>query len=51
MLFNLVSSKFYAVFYDVSSLIGYFYSLRVVIVLTFVGRFMHLMHVYFMQSW
>ena len=51
MLFNLIFSKFYAVFYDLSSLIGNFYNLSVVIVLTFVGRFMHLMHVYFMQSW
>ena len=39
-------------FYDLSSLIGNFYSFSVdIIVLTFVGRFMHLMHVYFMQSW
>ena len=70
MLFNLVFSKLYAVFYDLSSLIGNFYSFMqffcdlsslignfysfsvdIVIVLTFVGRFMHLMHVYLMQSW
>ena len=37
-------------FYDLSSL-GNFYSFSVdIIVLTLVGRFMHLMHVYFMQS-
>ena len=36
-------------FYDLSSL-GNFYSFSVdIIVLTLVGRFMHLMHVYFMQ--
>ena len=52
VLFNLIFSKFYAVFYDLSSLIGNFYSFSVdIIVLTLVGRFMHLMHVYFMQSW
>ena len=50
MLFNLVF-RFYAVFfYDLSSL-GNFYSFSVdIIVLTLVGRFMHLMHVYFLQS-
>ena len=38
-------------FYDLSSLIGNFYSFSVdIFVLTFFGRFMHLMHVYFMQS-
>ena len=51
MLFNLVFSRFYAVFYDLSSL-GNFYSFSVdKIVLTLFGRFMHFMHVYFMQSW
>ena len=38
-------------FYDLSSL-GNFYSFSVdKIVLTLFGRFMHFMHVYFMQSW
>ena len=52
VLFNLlVFSKFYAAFYDLSSLIGNFYSYSVdIIVSTFVGRLMQLMHVYFMQS-
>ena len=51
MLFNLVFSRFYAVFYDLSSL-GNFYSFSVdKIVLTLFGRFMHFMHVYFTQSW
>ena len=51
VLFNLVFSRFYAVFYDLSSL-GNFYSFSVdKIVLTLFGRFMHFMHVYFMQSW
>ena len=37
-------------FYDLSSL-GNFYSFSVdIIVLTLFGRFMHLMHLYFMQS-
>ena len=37
-------------FYDLSSLCN-FYSFSVdIIVLTLVGRFMHLMYVYFMQS-
>ena len=46
--FNLVFSKFYAVFPDLSSFIGSFYSFSVgIIVLTHVGRFMHLEHVYF----
>ena len=37
-------------FYDLSSL-GNFYSFSVdIIVLTLFGRFMHFMHVYFMQS-
>ena len=50
MLFNLVFSRFYAVFYDLSSL-GNFYSFNVdKIVLTLFGRFMHFKHVYFMQS-
>ena len=50
VLFNLVFSRFYAVFYDLSSL-GNFYSFSVdIIVLTLFGRFMHFMHVYFMQS-
>ena len=45
VLFNLVFSKFYAVFYDLSSL-GKFYSFSVeIIVLTLFGRFIH-----FMQS-
>ena len=48
MLFNLVFSRFYAVFYDLSSL-GNFYSFSVdIIVLTLFGRFIHF--VYFMQS-
>ena len=49
MLFNLVFSRFYAVFfYDLSSL-GNFYSFSVdIIVLTVFGRFMHF--VYFIQS-
>ena len=47
MLFNLVFSRFYAVFYDLRRL-GNFYSLSVdKIVLTLFGRFMHFMHVYF----
>ena len=51
MLFNLVFSRFYAVFYDLSSL-GNFYSFSVdKIVLSLFGRLMHFMHVYFMQSW
>ena len=42
MLFNLVFSRFYAVFYDLSSL-GNFYSFSVdKIVLTLFGRFMTL---------
>ena len=50
MLFNLVFSRFYAVFYDLSSL-GNFYGFSVdKIVLPLFGRFMHFMHVYFMQS-
>ena len=50
MLFNLVFSRFYAVFYDLSSL-GNFYSFSVdKIVLSLFGRFMHFMQVYFMQS-
>ena len=49
MLFNLVFSRFYAVFYDLSSL-GNFYSFSVdIIVLLFFGRFMHFLHVYFMH--
>ena len=52
MLFNLIFSKFYSGFYDLSSLTGNFDSFSVdIIVLTFLGRFMHLMQVYFMQSW
>ena len=48
MLFNLVFSRFYAVFYDLSSL-GNFYNFSVdTIVLTLFGRFIHF--VYFMQS-
>ena len=48
--FNLVFSRFYAVFYDLRRL-GNFYSFSVdIIVLTLFGRFMHFMHVYFMQS-
>ena len=47
MLFNLVFSRFYAVFYDLRRL-GNFYSLSVdKIVFTLFGRFMHFMHVYF----
>ena len=50
MLFNLVLSRFYAFFYDLSSL-GNFYGFSVdKIVLPLFGRFMHFMHVYFMQS-
>ena len=50
MLFNLVFSRFYAFFYDLSSL-GNFYGFSVdKIVLPLFGRFMHFMHVYFMQS-
>ena len=50
MLFNLVFRRFYAVFYDLSSL-GNFYSISVgIIVLTLFGRFLHFMHVYFMRS-
>ena len=49
VLFNLVFSRFYAVFYDLSSL-GNFYSFSVdIIVLTLFGRLMHF--VYFKQSW
>ena len=43
--------SFMQFFYNLSSLIGNFYSFNVdIIVLTLVGRFMQLMHVYFMQS-
>ena len=50
MLFNLVLSRFYAFFYDLSSL-GNFYGFSVdKIVLPLFGRFTHFMHVYFMQS-
>ena len=46
MLFNLAFRRFYAVFYDLSS-IGNFYSFSVdKIVLTLFGTFMHLIHVY-----
>ena len=49
MLFNLIVSSFYAVFYDLSTP-GNFYSFSVdIIVLTLFGRFMHFIHVYFMQ--
>ena len=45
MLFNLAFSRFYAVFYDLSSL-GNFYSFSVdIIVLTPFCRFMRFMHV------
>ena len=46
--------SFMQFFCDLSGLIGSFYSFSVVIIiycLTFVGKFIHLMHVYFMQSW
>ena len=44
MLFNLVFSRFYAVFYDLSSL-GNFYNFSVdTIVLTLFGRFMHFVY-------
>ena len=44
MLFNLVFIRFYAGFYDLSSL-GNFYSFSVdLIVLTLFGRFMHFTH-------
>ena len=50
VLFNLIFRRFYAVFYDLSSL-GNFYSFSVdTIVLTLFGRFLHFMHVYFMRS-
>ena len=50
VLFNLVFSRFYAVFYDLRSL-GNFYSFSVdIIVLTLFGRFMHFMHVYFIAN-
>ena len=50
VLFNLVFRRFYAVFYDLSSL-GNYYSFSVdTIVLTLFGRFLHFTHVYFMRS-
>ena len=50
MLFNLAFSRFYAVFYDLSSL-GNFYSFSVdiIVFITPFGWFMHFLHVYFMH--
>ena len=49
MLFNLIFSRFYAVFYDLASP-GNFYNFSVdIIVFILFDRFIHF--VYFMQSW